>query len=110
MEHGRPTRVDIHVHLAGLTGDPHGCFVSERMRRSATYWALKQVNGLDDRDPAKGSRSFADRLITLMESAKEVDYACVFAMDGVYDGGGNLVRDESHLYVPNPYVFAVCAR
>ncbi|MDB5095792.1 MAG: hypothetical protein JWM80_213 [Cyanobacteria bacterium RYN_339] len=98
-------RIDLHVHLAGIGG---GCFVSPKMRRSIVYHALKRTLKIDDREPVESTRRYAERLATLLETSKELDYACIFAMDGVYDGAGELLPAESHLYVPNGYVFEVC--
>jgi predicted TIM-barrel fold metal-dependent hydrolase len=102
--------VDVHVHLAGLTGDPSGCHISRRMQRSVNYRGLLLLNRINPSDPTMATRRYADRMQDLVESATEIDYACVFAMDGVYDAGGEFRPDESHLYVPNAYVFEVCAR
>ncbi|MBC7543132.1 MAG: amidohydrolase family protein [Candidatus Sericytochromatia bacterium] len=102
--------IDIHVHLAGLTGDPSGCHLSPRMQRSLNYHGLLRLNRMPRRDPVTATLAYADRLIRLVESSTELDYACVFAMDGVYDGGGQFDAAESHLFVPDRYVFVVCAR
>jgi predicted TIM-barrel fold metal-dependent hydrolase len=114
-------RIDLHVHLAGLGAEPTadqtagacdslGCFVSKRMTRSITYHALRQALGVATLDPLAATASFADRLVNLLETSDELDYACIFAMDGVYDASGALMPGESHLYVPNSYVMEVCRR
>jgi predicted TIM-barrel fold metal-dependent hydrolase len=78
------------------------------MRGSIVYHALKRTLNIDDRDPVESTERYAQRLAKLLETSTELDYACIFAMDGVYDGAGELVPAESHLYVPNSYVFEVC--
>jgi hypothetical protein len=98
-------RIDLHVHLAGIGG---GCFVSPRMRRSIVYHALKRTLRIDDRHPIESTRRYAEQLAELLETSTELDYACIFAMDGVYTESGDLKPAESHLYVPNSYVFEVC--
>lgn len=101
-------RIDLHVHLAGLQGDGSGCFVSARMRRTATFRILMRLMGADVRFPAQANAAYVQRLASLLADSREVDYACLFAMDGVYDAHGDLVPHASHLYVPNDYVFEAC--
>lgn len=113
-------RIDLHVHLAGIGVEPegpsrdvgceHGCFVSRRMSRSITYFALRKALGVSGLDPVAATAHFADRLVDLLETSQELDYACIFAMDGVYDASGELKPAESHLFVPNSYVFEVCRK
>lgn len=111
-------RIDLHIHLAGIGAPPasrdggchQGCFVSPRMTRTITYHALRRLLGATQTDPIEATRAFADRLVELLEQSQELDYAAVFAMDGVYDAGGLILPKESHLYVPNSYVFEVCRR
>lgn len=102
-------RIDVHVHLAGI-GGACGCSVSSRMKRSIVYHGLLHMVGAGGRDAAGATRQFADRIVELMEDATELDYACLFAMDGVYDAAGDFDPVHSHLYVPNSYVFDVAAR
>lgn len=101
-------RIDLHVHLAGVAGDDSGCFVSPRMKGTITYRALLKLVGVDPRDPRRANETYAERLSELLNTSQELDYACIFAMDGVYDAQGELVPTDSHLYVPNSYVFEVC--
>ena len=103
-------RIDLHVHLVGIGGGAPGCFVSPRMARSLTYHALKTTIGVDTRDGPRATVDFARRIAEMVERSTELDYACLFAMDGVYDGAGELLPRESHLYVPNSWVFEVCRR
>jgi predicted TIM-barrel fold metal-dependent hydrolase len=101
-------RIDIHVHLAGLGGGASGCFVSNRMRRSVTYHALLANLGLWHMPGERATEHYANHLRQLLTHSHELDFACVFAMDGVYDAHGAMVRSLSHLYVPNEWVFEVC--
>lgn len=107
-------RIDLHVHLTGTGPGPgmtdHGCFVSPRMARTATYHALKRINRITASDPGLATRAMADRVVEMVESATELDYACIFAMDGVYTESGDLDPAQSHLYVPNSWAFEVCRR
>lgn len=101
-------RIDLHVHLAGMGGGEAGCFVSPKMRRSLTFIALKRALKIDTRDEAAATRTFAKRIADAIDGSTELDYAAVFAMDGVYDGAGELLPADSHMYVPNSWVFEVC--
>lgn len=103
-------RIDLHVHLAGIQGDGSGCFVSARMRRTVTFRVLMRLMGADMRFPAAANAAYVERLTKLLETSQELDYACLFAMDGVYDANGDLIPEASHLYVPNSYVFEACRR
>jgi len=103
-------RIDLHVHLAGIQGDGSGCFVSNRMRRTMTFRVLMRLMGADTRLPAQANEAYVQRLADLLATSSELDYACLFAMDGVYDAQGDLVPHDSHLYVPNSYVFEASRR
>jgi predicted TIM-barrel fold metal-dependent hydrolase len=103
-------RLDLHVHLAGVQGDGCGCFVSDRMRQTMTFRVLMRLMGADMRAPAGANAAYVTRLADLLATSEELDYACLFAMDGVYDAQGDLVPADSHLFVPNSYVFAACRR
>ncbi|MBU6427589.1 MAG: amidohydrolase family protein [Cyanobacteria bacterium REEB65] len=100
-------RIDIHVHLAGVGHGGTGCSVSKRMARSLRFAFLKRAAGLAR---PRSDRHYADRLIQYVEDSREVDYACVFALDGVYGESGDFRPDLSHLYVPNSYAIEVCER
>ena len=100
-------RIDLHVHLAGVGGGGAGCFVSPKMARTLTFHALKRIIGIDTSDPHAATVHFGRRIAQAVESSTELDYAAVFAMDGVYDGAGELKPEDSHLYVPNSWVFEV---
>ncbi|HEY9723176.1 MAG TPA: amidohydrolase family protein [Oscillatoriaceae cyanobacterium] len=109
-------RIDLHVHLAGVGPRPRpgelpcGCFVSQRMTLSPVYGVLRALHtGLNVGEQA-ANEAFVRRLVGMVEGAQQLDYACLFAMDGVYDAAGDLVVSESHLYVPNAYVFDVARR
>ena len=100
-------RIDLHVHLAGLGHDGTGCRISSRMRRSLQYQALARLLALPRQHQ---DRAYVDRLIASVNSATEIDYACILALDGAYDAQGQFDPRHSHLYVPNDYVVAICSR
>ncbi|MBI6545177.1 MAG: amidohydrolase family protein [Cyanobacteria bacterium NC_groundwater_1444_Ag_S-0.65um_54_12] len=100
-------RIDIHTHLAGNGQDGSGCQLSPRMTRSLGYQLLRHAPGPAD---FASDRRFAERLLQYAQTAQEVDYVCVLALDGVYDNQGKLLPDKSHMVVPNAYVVEVCKR
>ena len=100
-------RIDLHVHLAGTGSGGTGCHVSPRMARSLQFKAMQVLAG---RAGMATDQQFADRLVEYADSAQTIDYACLFAMDGVYDAHGELRPDLSHLMVPNAYVVEVAKR
>jgi predicted TIM-barrel fold metal-dependent hydrolase len=102
-------RLDIHTHLAGIGSEGSGCAVSSRMRRTLTYHGMRRLTGVH-RPEARGREdaAYVEVLARTVDEARELDYACVFAMDGVYDAHGELVRDQSHLIVPNAHAMAAC--
>jgi predicted TIM-barrel fold metal-dependent hydrolase len=83
------------------------------MRRSPAYHGLKLLLGLRSRDVSSGRADdiVADRLVRLAESADGVDQLVVLALDGVFHTGTTeMDRTLTSLYVPNDYVFEICAR
>lgn len=102
-------RIDIHTHLAGIGTGGSGCAVSGRMRRSLTFHAMMLATGMRGRT-ARGREdaAFGEFMAGAVEAARELDHACLFAMDGVYSPQGELRPDESHLVVPNAHLLEVC--
>lgn len=104
-------RIDIHTHLAGIGAGGTGCSVSARMRRSLTFHAMMLATGM--RGAAAHGRedaAYADFVATTVDSARELDYACLFAMDGAYTPQGEPRPADSHLVVPNAHLFEVCRK
>ncbi len=84
-------RIDAHVHLVGFDERNHGNFLSERKRGSAMTKLLRRVLGLDQRaSDEELDFAYVDRLARLVEEARHLDKALVFALDGVYDERGKL--------------------
>jgi predicted TIM-barrel fold metal-dependent hydrolase len=104
---GQTKVIDIHVHLAGLGEGGTGCHISPRMRRSVQFRALRSLAALAG---IRTDSDYADQVVRHVETSTALDYACLFAMDGVYDAQGEWRPDLSHLYVPNDYVIAVAER
>lgn len=83
--------------------------VSARMRRTLTFQAMMLATGMRERAArTREDEAFAAYVAREVDSAQAIDYACLFAMDGVYDAHGALRPDQSHLLVPNSHVFEAC--
>lgn len=103
-------RIDLHTHLTGIGTQGSGCHVSTRMRRSLAFHGVLHLTGAAKRS-ARGREddAYVRHLVEVVDGARELDFACVFALDGVYEAG-KLDLLNSHMVVPNDYVFAVCRR
>lgn len=105
------TRIDIHTHLAGIGAGGTGCAVSPRMRRSLTYHAMMLATGMRARGAqGREDAAFGDFVAATVAGARELDYACLFAMDGAYTPQGDFRPADSHLFVPNAHLFEVCRK
>lgn len=104
-------RIDIHTHLAGIGTGDSGCRVSPRMRGSLTFHAMMLATGMRSR-AARGREdaAFGEFVAATVDAARQLDYACLFAMDGAYGPGGDLRTRDSHLVVPNAHLFEVCRK
>lgn len=104
-------RIDVHTHLTGIGTNGSGCSVSSRMRRTLSFHAVLHLSGAGRR-AARGREDdiYVQHLASQVNTAAELDFACVFALDGVYDEQGRLDPRHSHMVVPNAYVFDVCRR
>ena len=100
------TLVDFHVHLFGV-GDDSACFLSETQKAHVSYRYLLRLLGLAEHGTL--DRDYVAELVRQLESS-HVDKALLFAQDGRYDGNGKLDLDQTHVYVPNEYLFEVVAR
>lgn len=102
--------IDLHVHLAGMGTGGSGCALSPRMAKSPVTWFMLRRAGIGRALRPHADASFAEHLVSLAEQSQDLDYACLFAMDGVYDAQGELDLARSHLLVPNAHLFEVCTR
>lgn len=104
-------RIDLHTHLTGIGSNGSGCSVSSQMRRTLPFHAVLHLTGAGKRE-ARGQEDevYVRHLASLMGSSQELDFACVFGLDGVYDERGRLDPSRSHMVVPNAHVFDVCRR
>ncbi len=101
----RGTLVDFHVHLFGV-GDASACFLSETQKAHVNYRYFLRLLGLAEHGTL--DRDYVTELVRQLEDSR-MDKALLFAQDGRYDGKGKLDRDDTHVYVPNEYLFEVVA-
>lgn len=101
--------IDIHVHIGGCQPRQTGCFMSraqkEKLRNElpaplALKLRLADWIGILDGQIKK-------RVLGFLAQAKEIDYAVILAMDGIYNEGGILDKEKTTFYVPNDYVLSL---
>ncbi len=88
MEGGN-LRIDAHVHLVGFDEKRHGNFLSEKKRHGAMTKLLRRVlRAGEHASDVELDLAYVDRLARLVEEARFLDKALIFALDGVYDERG----------------------
>ncbi|MFA5140299.1 MAG: amidohydrolase family protein [Elusimicrobiota bacterium] len=101
--------IDVHVHLMALPTPTNGCRMSRRMRRSPAVLGVALRDGLPLSDPETTNRRYVEQLLRRLGSSELVSGAVVLAMDGVYDGAGELDEGRTDVLISNDYVFQVAA-
>ena len=98
--------VDFHVHLFGIGDGGTGCFLSDEQKTHANYRFLRELLGI----PKQGGldRAYVDALVSQLRLSA-VDRAVLMAQDKRYDEMGRPLDEDTHFYVPNDYLLAVCA-
>ncbi len=99
--------VDFHVHLFGSGVDGNGCFISPEQKRHPSYRFLLELLDIEENNSIDAA--YVERLVEQLR-ASDVDMAVLLAQDGRYDEQGRLRRQDTHVYVPNDYLFDVVAR
>lgn len=99
--------LDAHVHLFGAGDGDTGCILSESQRQHPNYRFFLQL--LDLAENGRMDQDYVDRLLDQLD-ASPVDRVLLFAQDGRYDARGELDAENTHFYVPNDHLFAVCAQ
>lgn len=105
-------RIDFHAHLFGEGQGGTGCFLSEKQKQHFNYRFFRMLLDLDEGPDKKGMPLDAQYLVRIMSDlrASSLDKAVLLAQDGRYDERGQLLREETHFYVPNDYLLEVCAQ
>jgi predicted TIM-barrel fold metal-dependent hydrolase len=96
--------IDCHVHLAALPAGNNGCYISPKMLKSPLFRFLLWKHGLSPEDPGKANHKYVVDLLAELRASKHVGQAVLLGMDGVYDQGGRLAREETHFLISNEYV------
>ena len=102
--------IDAHVHLVGNGSSGSGCRLN--LRGTAHLGARLLLRSM--RLPAQTlrgdlDRAYSERLGELAEQSS-LDAVAVFAQDDPYEENGQRMTGRGTFYVPNEYLFAVCAR
>ncbi len=103
----RGTIIDFHAHLFGVGDGGNGCFLSPAQKRHVTYRFFRMLLGLSDN--GRMDEDYIDR-ITAQLRASSVQKALLLAQDCRYDDEGRPDLARTSFYVPNEYLFQVCAR
>lgn len=99
--------IDVHAHLVALPTPTNGCRMSRRMMRSPAVWTVALRDRLPLSDPEAANRRYLEQLLRRLGDSERVSRAVVLAMDGVYDGAGELDEERTDLLISNDYAFQV---
>src|SRR5262245_49414761 len=96
--------IDCHVHLAALPEGDNGCYISPKMLKSALFRFLLWKHRLSPDHPREANQQYIGDLLSELRASQYVGKAVLLGMDGVYDAGGRLVRDQTDFLIGNDYV------
>lgn len=100
--------IDIHMHVGAPPDPESGCYWSKKFERSVAYWAVKLVTRhLFKKVTLQGVE---EHLLGVINGSRYVHKCVLLAMDQVYDEGGVLHREKTHLHVPNAYLAGLAER
>lgn len=99
--------IDIHIHIGGPGDSGSGCRMSAQFMFSPAFVAM--LLALKASPFAIKDKKIAEIIVGAVNSSKEIDYAALLALDGVYRDG-EYIEDESHLVVPNDYVMGIAKK
>jgi predicted TIM-barrel fold metal-dependent hydrolase len=97
-----PEIIDVHIHFGAPEDAESGCYWSEEFEKGVAFLAMRLVtNSLFKKVTLERVK---EHLLGVINGSKVVSKGVVLAMDQVYDEGGNVHREKTHLHVPNSYV------
>lgn len=103
--------IDLHCHAAGIGAGDSGCFISPALRANFRFGIYLKGFGVTQQElETHGDQLVIDRIAEQIEASKQVDQAVVLAIDGIYDGQGELDRERTEFYVPNEFIARETAR
>lgn len=105
-----PTKIDLHVHLAGVGTQDSGCWTSPDFLRRPTFLGLRVLYRISGRQMATSVDQDWAAMISRQVAESELDMAVALGFDGVYDQQGRLDPARSQLVIPVSWVLEVCGR
>jgi len=96
--------IDCHVHLAALPDGDNGCYISPKMLKSPLFRFLLWKHRLSPENPREANRKYLGDLLRELRASRYVQQAVILGMDGVYDGTGRLVDEQTDFLISNDYV------
>jgi uncharacterized protein len=99
--------VDLHVHFGSPRDPVSGCYWSAEFEQTAAYASMllltkklfKRVN----------YRSVHSHLMHVIHGSKFVNECVLLALDQVYDAGGKVRPERTHLHVPNQCISKIAS-
>jgi len=91
--------IDIHIHFGGPGDDKSGCYWSEEFSKTAAYFAMLLFTGSLFRKITR--QRIQEIILSVINGSENVNQAVLLALDEVYDEKGNLLKEQTHLHVPN---------
>ncbi len=104
----RPGTLDIHVHLVGNGDAGSGCRLSRKFSDRMIFKVLMRRIRVWDR-ASTFDEGYVLSLAELLRDSS-LEKAAVMGLDAVYDRSGKPDWQNTHVYVPNDYVFQVASR
>lgn len=96
--------IDVHVHIAAFPNGNNGCFMSPSFQQGLLVKLVKWKLRLKGKTPDEINEYYIRRLLSDLRSSRFVAKAVVLALDGVYDGAGNLDQNKTHMMIGNDFV------
>lgn len=99
--------IDMHAHIVAAGDEGHGCFLSERRKKSLVFRLLRILGRVPRRDfRERLSEAYRARLVRDLAAAPGVDRVVLYAHDRIYEPRG-APDPRTEIYVSNDYVLAL---
>ncbi len=105
----KTSKIDLHMHLAGIGCNSSGVWLSSAFRKSLAFKFLKTILGITKEQ--MNSSVDIDWALMMSRLVKEsgLDYGVALGFDGVYDhASGEIDWNSSQMIIPPMWVFKVC--
>src|SRR5437867_10274390 len=100
----RKPYLDIHIHLFGAGDSGSGCFLSKRITGKPLFKLL--LSRLKVRRARTLDEGYVASLVEHLRGSG-LSKGVILAQDAVYDRSGGRDDANTHVYVPNDYLFRV---